>query len=139
MANEKAGMGKDFQQKLFEAEILRRQAEEIEQQKTEFIAKMLELESSGESMKSMSGMKKGNSVLVPIGSGVYAHGELKDCSSVIAGIGSGVFMEKSISDAQKILEEQRNACESIIIEADRNVQAIADRMNRIGEEISRAQ
>jgi len=94
----------ELQRMYFEAENYRRQLESISAQIQVVDAAMAETESAMIALDSLKEAKAGDGILVPIGSGSFIKGEIKDKESVIIGIGAGISVEKNVSEAKKILE-----------------------------------
>jgi len=94
----------ELQRMYFEAENYKRQLEGISAQIQVLEAAMAETEAAIKALDSLREAKKGDEILVPIGSGSFIKGEIKDKESVIIGIGAGISVEKKVSEAKKILE-----------------------------------
>lgn len=56
--------------------------------------------------------EKGTEALIPIGSGVYAKGQVKDKEKVILTLGASVHVEKTFSEAKAFLEGKKKILES---------------------------
>jgi len=67
---------------------------------------MAETEAAIRALDSLKEAKKGDEILVPIGSGSFIKGQIKDKENVIIGIGAGISVEKKVSEAKKILKER---------------------------------
>lgn len=90
----------------FEAENNRRQLESISAQIQVLEVAMAETESAIKALDSLKEAKAGDEILVPIGSGSFIKGEIKDKENVIIGIGAGISVEKKVSETKKILEKR---------------------------------
>jgi len=90
----------------FEAENHRRQLESMSAQIQVLEAAMAETEAAIRALDSLKEAKKGDEILVPIGSGSFIKGQIKDKENVIIGIGAGISVEKKVSEAKKILKER---------------------------------
>ncbi len=90
-----------------EAENYRRQLEGISAQIQVLEAAMAETEAAIKALDSLKEANKGDEILVPIGSGSFIKGEIKDKESVIIGIGAGISVEKKVSEAKKILDKRQ--------------------------------
>jgi len=90
----------------FEAENHRRQLESISAQIQVLEMAMAETESAIKALDSLKEAKKGDEILVPIGSGSFIKGQIKDKENVIIGIGARISVEKKVSETKKILKER---------------------------------
>jgi len=97
----------ELQRMYFEAENYKRQLEGISAQIQVLEAAMAETEAAIKALDSLREAKKGDEILVPIGSGSFIKGEIKDKESVIIGIGAGISVEKKVSEAKKILDKRQ--------------------------------
>ena len=97
----------ELQRMYLEAENYRRQLEGISAQIQVLDAAMAETEAAIKALDSLKEAKKGDEILVPIGSGSFIKGEIKDKESVIIGIGAGISVEKKVSEAKKILDKRQ--------------------------------
>ncbi|MBU4202250.1 MAG: prefoldin subunit alpha [Candidatus Altiarchaeales archaeon] len=97
----------ELQRMYFEAENYKRQLEGISAQIQVLEAAMAETEAAINALDSLREAKKGDEILVPIGSGSFIKGEIKDKESVIIGIGAGISVEKKVGDAKKILDKRQ--------------------------------
>ena len=86
-------------------QILQQQLREIEQQLGQIENKKMEFELIKNSLSDIKD-KKGNEILVPLGSGVLAKADIKDDQKVLVNIGAGVTVERSIEDAKEIIDSQ---------------------------------
>ncbi len=97
----------ELQRMYFEAENYKRQLEGISAQIQVLDAAMAETEAAIKALGSLKEAKKGDEILVPIGSGSFIKGGIKDKESVIIGIGAGISVEKKVSEAKKILDKRQ--------------------------------
>ena len=92
-------------QKAVEAEMIRQQLLEIENQLNVLETKKYELQLIKESIDEVKG-KKGNEILVPIGAGVLLRAEIKDDEKVLVNVGSNVVVERNLEETKKIIDNQ---------------------------------
>jgi len=98
---------KELQGLYIGAENYKRQLESISAQIQVLEAAINETESAIRVLDSLREANPGDEILVPIGSGSFIQGEIKDRENVIIGIGAGISVEKKVSEAKKILEERK--------------------------------
>lgn len=56
--------------------------------------------------------EKGSEALIPIGSGVFVKGQLKDKEKIILALGASAHIEKTFSEAKSFLEGKRKILEA---------------------------
>jgi len=97
-----------LQRILFEVEHYRRQLESISGQVQMIEAAKNEVGVAVKAMDSLKEAKTGDEILVPIGSGSFLKGEIRDTENVIIGIGADISVEKKVDEARKILDKRGN-------------------------------
>lgn len=102
----------EIQRKSIEFELLRQQSEAIQKQIEEVEMKRNELLIVKQSMNEIKG-QSGKDMLVPIGSGVFLKGQLKDDKKILVELGANVVAEKNVKEADKLIEKQLQEIENI--------------------------
>ncbi len=96
----------ELQKILIELENYKRQLEILEKEDHLMDSTLLELNSTQRALEAVKKNKPGKEILVPLGSGSYIKGELKDTEKVLIGVGAGVSIEKTVEEAGKTLQER---------------------------------
>ena len=78
--------------------------------------------------------KKPETILIPLGSEAYAHGNVAD-GKIIVEIGAGVALEKSLSEAKEILNKRKSELNSAFLDLQREITRTSQTMQRLGPEI----
>ncbi|PIO00347.1 prefoldin subunit alpha [archaeon CG10_big_fil_rev_8_21_14_0_10_43_11] len=102
----------DKQQALYQMQLMQQEAEKIEQQIIELEKRRIELDVVLMSLDEIKNQKKSD-ILVPVGSGVFAEGTLKEAKGVLVNVGSNIVVRKDIEDAKKSVKEQIDEIENI--------------------------
>ncbi|MBT3984771.1 prefoldin subunit alpha [archaeon] len=77
------------------------------QQQVDVLEKQtVELNTVKEGLDSIEQCNGDEEILIPLGSGIFLKGGIKDKAQVTMNVGAGIVVEKSISGALKLVEEQ---------------------------------
>ena len=63
-----------------------------------------ELGTTRATLEAMRGLKKDSEAMLPLGSGVFAHGTIGKQPTVLVDVGAGIVLDKDIEEASKLLE-----------------------------------
>lgn len=77
---------------------------------------MVDLNELGNSIDNMKEVKTGSETLIPMGSGIFVIGEVKDNTKAIMNVGANVCVEKSLDEVKESIEKQLNETNSIFIQ-----------------------
>jgi len=133
----KADMEQDLQKKYMELQMLKQHINTIAQQKQMIDERLNELGVTIEAMKSMSGIKKGEEIWSPLGSGAFIKSDIKDISSVLVAVGAGVVVQESIPKATEILESRLKDIEAVSQDVMQQAQAYMERINKLEPEVEK--
>ncbi len=97
---------KDLQQKYLELQMLSAQIKQLQKAAALLDEQAQEIAIVTEGLDELKKVGKGNEILVPISSGIFAKGELKESSELIVSVGSNVAVAKTSEDTKKLLQER---------------------------------
>ncbi|NOZ81973.1 MAG: prefoldin subunit alpha [Candidatus Micrarchaeota archaeon] len=92
--------------------------------------KLIELRETLEAVKNIG--NAGDEVFIPLGSGNFVRGSLKDTEKILVGLGAGVAALRTREDAEKILEKRINELEKALEE-------LSSQMERLASEFEKTQ
>jgi prefoldin alpha subunit len=118
------------QEKVLIYQILKQQLENVQSQSLLLENAFMELENSKQALSDLN-VSKESDVLIPLGSGCYAHGNMANSGSVLMNVGAGVVVGKPISLALEKLEEKRKEIEKHFEELQRNMQMLVGEINKV--------
>ncbi|MDP7079565.1 MAG: prefoldin subunit alpha [Candidatus Undinarchaeales archaeon] len=95
----------EMQQRLYEIEILKERAQQIQLQLMKVAETRESLALTNDALERLKDLKKGSEALIPIGSGVYVYTKLEDTKKVMVNIG-GVVGSRSIPDSITFIDKQ---------------------------------
>ncbi|MDP4012785.1 MAG: prefoldin subunit alpha [Candidatus Nanoarchaeia archaeon] len=131
----------DLQKKYLELQILEQQLSQLQQQSQILHQQIQELSFLSEAIDGVSKVKKDTEMLIPLGAGVYAKGELKDNKEVIMNVGANTTTVKSTKEARVIIEDQisqlKNMLDQIALELNKANIAGHDLQHEIQQEVAK--
>jgi len=130
-------MDKELQEKIVLYQILQKHLEELRENIINLQRRLIELDSTIESLKDVSKLKENNEILVPIGSGCYLHGKIMDFKKVVTNLGAGVMTHKKIEDAIKLVEDNKKEVERLIGNLQNEMEDVASKIDIIASEIDK--
>ncbi|QQG39798.1 MAG: prefoldin subunit alpha [Candidatus Aenigmatarchaeota archaeon] len=98
---------------LYQYQMLSAQMEALQKQASLIAEGMEEVSETIRTLEGMKSLKKGDEILVPLGSGTFTHGALTDVSGILVNIGADVVRKKSVDDARGTLEKRKTEMESL--------------------------
>lgn len=127
----------ELQKIYFEAENYRRQLEGISGQIQMLELAKNEINSAIKALDSLNEAKEGDEILVPIGSGSFLKGQLKDTKNVIIGIGADISLEKNPNEAKKILEKREKDMQAAMEKMRDNAAVLNKKLMELNSESER--
>ncbi len=97
---------KKMQELYTQFQLLEQHIKQTQQQVTTINSQLVDLVSTTKSLDDLKNVKSGTEILVPVSSGVYVKGEIKDNENLIVNVGANTTVKKNIEDTKKIIEKQ---------------------------------
>jgi prefoldin alpha subunit len=94
------------QNKYVQLQMVDQQARQLQQYLQTFDQQLLEIRSVIASLNELAKLKKGDSILAPIASGIFVKAKLEDSQEVRVNVGNNTVVTKTIENAIKMLEGQ---------------------------------
>jgi prefoldin alpha subunit len=114
-------MKDDMQKKYVEFQMIQQQMQQLQQQIEKFDKQLMELNGVITALEEFKTMKKGSDMLVPLASGIFASGELKDAEHVRVNVGANVSVKKSIPDTISLVKQQIDEIEKYKVQMIENL------------------
>src|SRR3989338_2465361 len=95
-----------LKEKYMEYQFLMQQLQQLQQNISALEQHILDLNNLYENLSYLNQSKVESEVLMPLGSGIFLKGELKDNKSVIMNVGNNVCVEKNIDEAKNTINKQ---------------------------------
>lgn len=95
----------DMQQRVILYQLLHKHLEELKQQASMLEARLMEFEVTKQALGDFKGIKD-SEMLVPLGSGCYAHGRATNSKEILVNIGANLMLSKPVGETSGLLEER---------------------------------
>lgn len=125
----------ELQKKIVQFQILQANLQLLMERERIVAEKLAELEQTKQALEDLKSVKAGSTALIPLGSGNFVAGELKDSEKILVGFGSGVAIKKSQEDAKKIMNERVGELNSALQDLDNQIRAIEFELHKLEPEI----
>ncbi len=143
----KAEMEKELQEKLMAYRALEGRIGSLAKQHDMFASKVVETQSTIDSINEISGQDKGakgkKDILFPLGSAAYTRGAVADKDKLIVEVGAGIALEKTTAEGKVILEKRKKEFGEAMEVLQKEMQNISGMMQKIEADaqhmVSRAQ
>ena len=124
----------EVQQKMLIYQLMQKQLEELSQQSVMLEGKLVELESAMQVIDDINKTDNDNDALIPLGSGLYAHGSITG-KSILTDIGAGVMVNSDFRTAEKLIDERKKEIEKIKEDLDANIKSVTRKLNEMLPEL----
>ena len=95
---------KDLQKRYVQLYLVREQLKAMAEEKSAIEAKLNEFLVSVEAISKLEGVKAGEEIWSPLGSGIFVKSGIKDTENVLVSIGAGIVVKRPGKDALEILK-----------------------------------
>ncbi len=123
-----------MQEIIAEFQFLQQRAEALQKNIEQFEGRRNELLIVKNSMDSLKD-KKDSSILVPVGSGLFIEGALRNDKSVLVEVGANIIARKDWTDAQKLLDTQLQNIDKIERDIQNEISEIVGRLAELEPQI----
>src|SRR3989338_3679037 len=127
---------KKLQKLYMQFQVLEQHIKQMQQQAAALNAQLLDLISTTHSIDELKNVKPGTEILVPISSGIYAKGEIKDNSHLIVNVGANITVSKNLDDTRKIVETQAEEMKELQKQALEELQILTNQAAIIEKEMN---
>src|SRR3989338_6118033 len=79
---------------------------QLQKQLEALTSHLIEMHSTYASLEDLDKIKSGKEIFVPISSGIFAKGAIKDTSELLVNVGANVVVSKDIASAKKLIQHQ---------------------------------
>ncbi len=131
----KKDRSQEMQKKVLQFQILQANLQLLAERERHFAEKLAELEETRQALEDLKDVKRGDSIMVPLGSGNFIAGEIKDCEKVLVGFGAGVVIKKSQEDARKIIDKRAEELSTALHELGSQIQHVEFELHKLQPEL----
>lgn len=97
-----------LKEKYEEYQLLVQQLQQLQENSSGLESHTFNLATLMENLISIKDVKVNQEALIPLGSGIFLKGSLKDNSAVVMNVGSNICVEKNLDEAQQVISQQLN-------------------------------
>ena len=127
-----------MQKKYMEFQMIQQQMQQLQQQIEKFDKQLSELNGVTTALEDFQKMKKGSDMLVPLASGIFAYGELKDIEHVRVNVGANVSVKKSIPDTIELVKQQIDEIEKYKVQMTENLMQMNQYIHALQHDLMKA-
>jgi len=126
---------KKLQEKYMEMKMLEEQMKEIQKQTQVVEQQLVELTTTTQSLEDFKKTNKGDEILVPISSGIFAKAGLKDNKEFLVNVGADTIVKKDIDSTKKLIEKQVEEMKELHATVNMQMQRLALHASSIEKEL----
>jgi len=126
---------KKLQEKYIEMKTIEQQMTEIQKQAQVVEQQLMELISSTQSLEDFKKTNKGDEILVPINSGIFAKAGLKDNKEFLVNVGADTVVTKDIDSTKKLMEKQVEEMRELHTKINMQMQKLALHASSVEQEL----
>jgi prefoldin alpha subunit len=123
--------------KYLELQLIQKQVEEIRDLLDRFDEQIMQIENLIYDLQDFRKLKKGDSILIPLASGIFAKAQLMDNDALKVNVGKNTVVEKDVLSTVDMLENQMQEISSYRNQSVVNLGMLIDRSNKIKEELNK--
>lgn len=128
----------DMQQRVILYQLLHKHLEELKQQAAMLEARLMEFEVTKQALGDFKGIKD-SELLVPLGSGCYAHGKATNSNELLVNIGANLMVSKPIGETSSLLEERIGEIQGIAKELQEQMASVINQITAIASDLEKMQ
>ena len=129
---------KNMKEKYMEYQILMQQLQQLQQNISALEKHIIDLRGLDDNLNSLSQTKINSETLMPLGSGIFLKGELKDNKTVIMNVGNNVCVEKNMVEARDTVNKQLEEVSIVLGQLQEEVDNTAVKLNEMQSELQSA-
>ena len=122
------------QERYMEYQLLVQQYQQLQQNIQTLEKHVYDMNNLKENLDTISKTQINKETLIPLGSGIFLKGELKDNKNVIMNVGSDVFVEKNVEEAIKTVDKQFNEVNNLLEQMQEEIVRTHLKINEMQEE-----
>lgn len=119
---------KELQEKYILYQLLQQNMEKLRQQIELIERQLIEIKNTEEVFRDFKKRRGSDDVLIPLGSGCYGSGSVKNLKNVLVNIGANIMVSKPVESAKLFLNEREK-------ELEKSAKEIQEQMVKIAKEI----
>lgn len=126
---------KRLQEKYIEMKTIEQQMTEIQKQAQIVEQQLMELMATAQNLEDFKKTKKGDEILVPVSSGIFAKAELKNNKEFLVNVGADTVVTKDIDSTKKLMEKQVEEMRELHTKVNMHMQKLALYASNVEQEL----
>ena len=126
-----------IQEMYIEYQRLMQQIQQLQQNLQEMEKHISDLARLKNNLNSISKIEEGQETLMPLGSGIFIHGEIKNTQQVIMNVGTNICINKTIIKTLETVDNQMNEVSNVAIQMEQEIEKTSSRIEQIQEEFQK--
>lgn len=123
------------QQQMQQYQQIQQQMQQVEEFIEQVQSNIEEMEGTLGAIGDLEDQEVGSEILVPIGSGVFVTGELKENDTVVTNIGGEAFEKKDLDSAENLIQNKKEEFEDTKEELHSTMQDLQGQMQQIQQQL----
>ena len=115
-----------LQSKYQHLQLLDQQMQALQKQGQMLEKQVMDMAMVEQALEDMKSVKEGDEVLIPLTSGIFAQGVLKDNKKFVVNIGANITVEKSVDEVKAIIKKQIEDMGKMQTELQDNLKKLAE-------------
>ncbi|MBI2577210.1 prefoldin subunit alpha [Candidatus Woesearchaeota archaeon] len=126
----------ELKEKYYEMKAIEEHLQNLNQQAQAVDSQLDDLRSSVRSLREYEKLKDGDTVLLPLCSGVFAKAKLQDSSGLYVNVGANTVVKKNPSGTLQLLEKQFSEMQELHLTVISQLQRLANHAKTVEEELN---
>jgi len=130
-------MKQEAQQKYMELQVIEQQLKQSQNNLEILHQQIIELDTIANSLDEIKNAKKGEEVLVPLGSGVFIKTSLKEDNEILTNVGSDTVITKTNTEAKSFITQQMEFVTRMISKTEQELQMAISKHQELKAELEK--
>ena len=126
---------KELQEKYMEYQMLVQQFQQLQQNISTLQKHVNDLNELKENLSNLTKININDETLMPVGSGIFLRGQLKDNRKAIMNVGANVCVEKNMEDISSTIDKQTEEVSGLLFHMQTQAEAAAERLTELQKEL----
>lgn len=122
-------------EKYLELQILTQQIRQLQQHIANLENQIVELEVLEDNLEEIKKIKEGGDILVSLGAGIFAKGQLKDNKKVVMNVGANTMVKKDVDEAKAVVKDQSEQVKRLVMDITEELEKAAIRVQNLQQDI----
>lgn len=125
-------------EKYLEFQMLLQQLQQLQENIGALEKHILDLNNLNENVESVSKLAGGDDILVPLGSGIFLRGALKDSRNFVMNVGANVCIDKTTDEAKAVISKQTADVNGVLVQMQEEAVRTVTRIQELQEDLQKA-